>query len=276
MADEVLAALQAAAPESVTETEDEGQTQESQPAPTEAEKAAVEAQKTEAAKRRERREANEQRTRDELAAKDRTLVETQARLDRIQKASTAQAEPKETDFADVGEYWAAKGAWRAINQSAQTRIDEAKAEADQAKTEVERIRTQQKQARFETFEAEAQDARARYADFDAARAVAARADVISPALAEIVLESAQPADLVYHLGTHPEIGQRLSLMPPQAAAFELGRIAAGLAMPQPKLASSAPAPINPVRPSGTASKNPETMSAKEFDEWRRAGGQPTR
>lgn len=272
MTDEVLAALDAAAPADVTE---KGQPEAvEQPAKTEAEEAQVEAQKTEAAKRRERREANEQRTRDELAAKDRVLQETQGRLDRIQKASTAQAEPKESDFTDVGEYWAAKGAWRALNQAAKGQVDEAKAEADLARTEVERIRAAQLRGRQEAFEADATEARTRYADFDAARLVAARADVISPALANTILESSQPADLVYHLGTHPEIGQRLSLMPPQAAAFELGRIAASLAGPQPKLTSTAPAPINPVRPSGTAGKDPAKMSGAEYIAARASGWHP--
>ena len=57
-----------------------------------------------------------------------------------------------------------------------------------------------------------------------------------------LVQADQPADLAYHLGKNPDLARSLSSMPPQAAAYALGKIAAGLQVPQPKIASNAPPP----------------------------------
>jgi hypothetical protein len=232
--------------------------------------AETEAEQTETQKRRERRKAAEQRILEEKAATDRKLEEANARLQRVQAAAAGHQEPKESDYTDIGAYWAAMGAFNYARTQAQMRVTEVAAEAEQAKEASKRIAAAQSQGRQEAFADAEQEARTRYADYDA---VARNPNVmIAPALAEMILGSDQPADLAYHVAKNPDVSRALSTMPPQVAAFELGKIAAQMQVPQPKIASNAPAPINPVKPSGTTGKDPAKMTAAEYAAWRAAGG----
>jgi hypothetical protein len=113
-----------------------------------------------------------------------------------------------------------------------------------------------------------------YADLDQALAVAKDSRVVSFELAEMILEAESPVDVAYHLGKNPDLARALSQMPPQRAAYELGRLEAKLNTPKPKITSSAPDPISPVRPSGVAGKNPANMNAAEYRTWRESGGRP--
>lgn len=228
-------------------------------------------EKTEAQKRRERRRAQEQRQQEEFAAAQKAAQEAEARLARI-KASAAGVEPKESDFTDIGEYWAAKGAWNYARQAGQFQVEEVSAEAERAKALLEQQRAAQAMARQAEFQQDAAEARTRYADFDAALAVASNAQFVSPALSEMVLASEQPADLAYHLGKNPQEAVRLSSLPPLIAARELGKLEARLVANPPKIASTAPPPINPVRPGGAPVHDPAKMSASEYAAWRSAGG----
>ena len=263
--DDVAAPSEAAVEEVVTEaTETE---QAATPTPEEVEQ-------TETQKRRERRKAQEQRLVDEKATADAKARDLEQRLTRVQAAAAGHQEPKEADYTDIGAYWAAMGAFNYARTVAQSAVAEVSAEAEQAKEASKRIEAAHQQGRQEAFADAEKDARTRYADYDA---VAKNPSVmITPGLAQMILGSDQPADLAYHLGKNPDMARSLSMMPPQAAAFELGKIAAGLQIPQPKIASNAPAPINPVRPGGTAAKRAEDMSTAEFAALRATGWQPTR
>ena len=232
-------------------------------------------EKSDAQKRRDRRRAQEQRQQEEHDTALRKADEAEARLARI-KASAQGVEPKEADFSDIGEYWAAKGAWNYARNAAHGQVSELSVEADQAKAAVANHRAAQSMARQVEFQAEAADARTRYADFDVTMAVAANPQFVSNALSEMVLMSDQAADLAYHLGKNPQLAVQLSSMPPLMAARELGKIEATLTIAAPKIASKAPPPVNPVRPSGTATKRVEDMSLAEFSAWRDAGGSPTK
>ena len=228
-------------------------------------------EKSEAQKRRERRRAQEQRQQEEFAAAQRKAQEAEARLERI-KSSAAGVEPKESDFTDIGEYWAAKGAWNYARQVAQSQVAEVAAETEQAKTLMENQRAALMQARQAEFQREASDARSRYADFDAALQIAGNPQIVSQALSEMVLESDQPAELAYYLGKNPQEAARLSMLPPTAAARELGRLESKLTAAPAKIASSAPPPINPVRAAGVAVKDIEKMSLDEFRAFKEKGG----
>jgi hypothetical protein len=161
------------------------------------------------------------------------------------------------------------GAFNYARQVAQSAVAEVGAEVEQAKETSRRIEAAHNQGRQEAFSDAEADARTRYADYDA---VARNPNVmIAPALAQMILGSDQPADLAYHVAKDPNVAMSLSTMPPQAAAFELGRIAARMNIPQPKIASNAPAPINPVRPGGTATKRIEDMSQAEYEAARKTG-----
>ena len=224
-------------------------------------------EKSEAQKRRERRRAQE--IRQQEAAKQ--AQEAATRLERI-KAAANGVEPKESDFSDIGEYWAAKGAWNYARQSAQFQVAEVAEQAEQAKAVAEAQRAAQQMARQADFQQDAADARTRYQDFDAALQVAANPQFVSRDLSEMVLESDQPADLAYYLGKNPQEAVRLSSLPPTLAARELGKLEARLVASPPKIASTAPPPINPVRASGTPVMDASKMSVADYAAWRASGG----
>lgn len=262
--DEVAAPSEAAVEEVVTETTDTEQA--ATPTPEEV------AEQTETQKRRERRKAQEQRILEEKTAADTKAQDLEQRLRRVQAAAAGHQEPKETDYTDIGAYWAAMGAFNYARTQAQSAVAEVSAEAEQAKQASEYARAAHMQARQAELAEDRQEALKRYPDYDAALAVAMDPRVVSGPLSEMVLQADQPADLAYHLGKNPDVARSLSRMPPQAAAFELGKIAAQLQIPQPKIASNTPAPINPVKPTGSAGKDPSKMSASEYAAWRTAGG----
>lgn len=228
------------------------------------------AEQSETQKRRERRKAQEQRILEEKTAADMKAADLEQRLKRVQAAAAGHQEPKEADYTDIGAYWAAMGAFNYARQVAQSAVAEVGAEVEQAKEQSRRIEAAHHQGQQEAFADAEADARTRYADYDA---VARNPNVmIAQALAQMIVAFDQPADLAYHVAKDPDVARRLSMMPPQAAAFELGRIAARMTIPQPKISSNAPAPINPLKPSGGSGKNPADMNANEYAAWRKAGG----
>jgi hypothetical protein len=234
----------------------------------------AEEDKTRTQRRREQREAQYKRLEDAKAEAEARAQAAERRIARIEAAAKAQAEPTEADFPDPFEYAAAKGAWRMSRADAERRSAEERTEVDEARQQAEAADAERRRIRAAEFAAEAQAARTRYTDYDAALAVASQPTVVSPALSEIVLESERAADLAYHLGKNPEVARRLSTMPPTLAAMELGRLEAQLSAPQPKLVSTAPAPITPVRPSAPAVRDPSRMSASEYAAARKAGWKP--
>ena len=222
-------------------------------------------EKSEAQKRRERRRAQEQRQQEEYDAAQRIAKDAEAKLARI-KAAAQGVEPKEADFTDVGEYWAAKGAWNYARQAAQFQVTEVSAEAEQAKAAVEATRAAQVQARQAEFFKAEQEARQVYADYDAVTRNPAL-NLSNEVVAMIQDSDGDPAALAYYLCKNPELADRLSKLPPQLAARELGKIEATLTVSAPKI-SKAPAPINPVKPSGVASKDFSKMTVDEIRSWK--------
>ena len=270
MSDQELAALGAAegdiATEQPAEQQVEGQV-ETPPADGEPED-----EKTSSQERRERRKAQEKRLKEDVAEAARRAKEAETRLSRIKAAASGISEPKESDFNDPLEYAAAKGGYHTARMAAQMQTGEVEAEINEINAQTAAKEAEHRQARMAAISEEIPDAKARYADFDRAFAVAQRADVVSPALSDMIVESDKPLDLAYYFGTNPDVARQLSQMAPLAAARELGRIEATLSGPKPKLQSSAPAPITTLKGSGTAVKKPDAMNYKEFKAYREAGG----
>lgn len=261
--DDLVAPSEATIEGDVTETTVEGEA-----APPQAETE----EQTETQKRRERRKAQEQRILEEKTAAETRARDLEQKLHRSQAAAAGHQEPKESDYTDIGAYWAAMGAFNYARQVAQSAVSEVAAEAEQAKETVKRAEAAHSQGRQEAFADAESDARKRYADYDA---VARNPSVmIAPALAQMILASDQPADLAYHVAKDPTLAMQLSNMPPLVAARELGRIEARMTVPQPKLASNTPSPINPVRPGGTATKDISKMTGAEYIAARAAGWRP--
>jgi hypothetical protein len=83
-------------------------------------------------------------------------------------------------------------------------------------------------------------------------------------VADALVQSENGAELVYHLGTHLDMADKLATMTPQQAMMELGRISANMsAQPNIKL-SAAPDPIEPISSGGSLSKDLGEMSMDEI------------
>jgi hypothetical protein len=88
---------------------------------------------------------------------------------------------------------------------------------------------------------------------------------------EVVLEvSEKPHELLYYLGKNPEIASDLADLTPAKLATRLDRIEREMAETSKPKTSSAPKPIEPVKPAGTPMKDPSKMTDREFAAWRRA------
>lgn len=82
-------------------------------------------------------------------------------------------------------------------------------------------------------------------DFDT---VSAAIPELPPGVAGELVNSELGPELIYHLGTHLDVADKLANMTPQAAMMELGRISAGLNAKTERKSSAAPDPIEPLAP----------------------------
>lgn len=95
---------------------------------------------------------------------------------------------------------------------------------------------------------------------------------ISPAMADAIVASDVGPDVAYYLGTNPKEAERISRLPPFLQVKEIGRLEAKvIAEPPAKKTTSAPAPISPVKPKGTAritdTTNPKSLEQLGTSEW---------
>ena len=228
--------------------------------------------KTQSQLRRERRKAHENRIREEKEQAEARAKAAEERLARIEKRLSGLPDPKESDFADPLEYAAVKGGIYSQQATARADIEELQSERKAAQDAITAAETRRMEMLQKSFQEQVSERRAAYPDLDSALTVAASKKFVSDPLAALILEADQPVDVAYYLGKNPDKALELSRMPPQRAAYELGRIEARLAQPQPKLKSSAPDPISPVKTGANITRDPLKMNAKEFAEWRAAGG----
>ena len=256
MTDEVGAAPSEAAVEEVV---NEGLPVEATAEATEpqAEPEAEEKELSESAKRRERKKEADRRIREELE-------QAREKLARYEGRAAAQKKPEPGNYSDPDQYLAELAGWSAAQSIARDRVDE-------ASHHVRQIETAGRRQQIETFEAQAQELAATLPDFQAARQVAANPAIVSQPLSEMVLESDVAAHLAYHLGKNPTEAIRLSQLGPLAMAREVAALEAQFLAPKPKTVSTAPAPIRPVTPAGTAMKDPDSMTNEEYRAARRAG-----
>ena len=92
--------------------------------------------------------------------------------------------------------------------------------------------------------------------------VANSVPVLPSGVAEALVQSEGGAELIYHLGTHLDLADKLANMSPTMAMMELGRISVNLnAKPKVKL-SAAPDPIEPLNSGGSISKERGPSGAK--------------
>lgn len=260
-----------AGPEAVADEQGQVETQAAETAETPA--VEDEAKRTETQKRRDRDRAHRERLRQEAEDAKAKAAEIAARHERLLAASKARAEPSEADFPDPLEHASARAVWKLQQQDRALEAKDFEPEVKAAQARAQEAERAEKTALAQQWGEQVNEAKSRYADFDK---VALSNEVqISEPLALMLAQSEQGADLLYAIAQDREKAahlSKLSLSNPMAAGMEIGRIAASLAIPKPRTATSAPSPINPLKGGGSGTKSPEDMDAAEFAAWRRAGG----
>jgi hypothetical protein len=216
--------------------------------------------------RHQRRRERFQKMEEERAA---ALQEAERERRRVKELEGLldQRQPQESDFASYEEYQGALTGWhatRALDQRQKAQADRELQEREQA---IAKIDQQSRSVVAQEWATQANEAKQRYADFEA---VAYHAP-ISDGVSDMILTMDRGADVAYHLGLNPDTAKQISRLPPMQAAIELGRIEAGLSSPQPRTQTQAPDPVAPVRAKASAGKNPATMSMAEYAAARKAG-----
>ena len=200
---------------------------------------------------------------------DRAEAELAERQRKEEQAQTTEEPPKREDYEDYEDF-VADNAVFAAKQSYRKEMQadaEQKAEQDR-KTELNKT--------FAAHEERVEAYKEKVEDFDEV----AYGDHIlpvmrgAPHLAQLVVESDLGPQIAYHLGSNPEVAEKIAAMPMHLAAKEIGKIEARLEKaPKPKNKSKAPSPIKPVKgkDAGAVERSPEKMSMDEYAAGRKAG-----
>lgn len=179
-------------------------------------------------------------------------------------AKAATPKPTPDDYEDYGEYVEALTDWKADERETQ-RADTA---ATTAATDAANARNTEWGAKVAAITESLPD----YAE------VAGKSEIeIRDFVVDAIMDADRGPELVYHLAQNPDVAARLNDMSPARAAIELGKIEATLgepaapaeAAPPAKKTTTAPAPITPVKPGATTSKDPAKMGQAEYNEWRK-------
>jgi hypothetical protein len=190
-----------------------------------------------------------------------TRAENQELLSRIEALEHPELkpgeEPKVDDYDTEEEYLEAVSEYRADQKFAKREADQ-KAEAEE---EIREGQETEAQARQEVLIGKLQKGVEKYEDFeDVVEDLNITGDMIQ------ILESfPNIPDVVYALGNDPEIVAKLVDMPFLQAAYTMKEISDGLAK---KKSTKAPDPIKPVTTTGGTIKSLESMSQKEYNEYR--------
>lgn len=211
---------------------------------------------------------------------DRKVEEALARSKPTTEEPAAPQKPKRDQFANDEEYVEAVATFKAQE------IVKAERENFEKTSREQRQRQHQEQV-HRTFAERQEAARDKYEDFDE---VAYNPSVpITPAMAQVIQESEDGAEIAYFLGQNIKEADRIARMSPLLQARELGRIGDKLASaPPPAKPTSAPAPITPIsRASGSPvvdtldPKSLEKMGTtawieaerkRQIEKWKRAQG----
>lgn len=255
---------QAEAPEAAESTEGQPEGQPAEDQESEEEKSASKA-------RRERRKAAERERKEELERAKADRDRLAAQLAEYESFG-ATPPPRQEDFKDYDDYMAAKNAhaaMQAMDQRESARLKREAAEHDERLQRLERARDAEAS---QNWAAQSEEARKRYADFDAV--VSAPDLPVTPYMARHLAQADNGADVAYHLGMNRDLAMQIASMAPaeQAGAIAMLDRMIPQQRPKPRTQTKAPDPISPVKAQGTPTKDPEKMSAAEFKAWRESGG----
>lgn len=268
MTDETLTAFEAD-PEAIVEDEEAAVEAEDLVDP-EPEEAKDEKQRETSRERRERDKASRQRLRDELAGAQAALEKANARNAELTGKASGLQKPQESDYADYAEYLAGVVEWNSEKKTTANEQKSVTAQADAAQQEAARIQRESAALLEQNWQSQAQEAVARYADF---QYVIGQPGLFpkGSALVSMIQQSDVAADLAYRIAGDRLLHDRLKDMHPIDAARELGRLEATIALPKPRTATQAPDPITPVRGTSRAALDPEKLSMEAWIAKRKSG-----
>lgn len=176
-----------------------------------------------------------------------------------ERAEQEQGPPKLDTYNSYEEWVEAVADYRA-----EKRFTELQQQSEErAVQERERKAAESRRATYEKAVATIED---RYADYHEVTAEMP----VTRAMAEFILEHNKGPDIAYYLGKNPDEAMRIANLSPVRQGFELAQLEAKLVTPgsQAKKASSAPEPINHVRPRERApAVEPSKMTMTEYAAW---------
>lgn len=191
-----------------------------------------------------------------------------------EEAKPAEKAPEESKKPEVGDFDTYEEYVEALTDWKTERAIEKREKAVAEKAEAEK-KTQQQKTVQEKAREQMERGRKAHADFDE---VARNLDLrITPAMAEVIVESEVGDEIAYYLGQHEEEAARIADLSPLAAARELGKIEARLTKQETKAEgeekeappiSKAPAPITPVSKSAPVGDN-KLRDDLPYDEWKK-------
>lgn len=161
-------------------------------------------------------------------------------------------EPRRDAFDDYEEYLEARADWRAEQKFKEMQAQSQETDRQQA-AQRERASVQA------SWSAQVEAAMDRYEDFEEVAFTA----TISDSGADIIAQMDSGADVAYYLGKHPKEAATIAELSPARQAVALGKIEAKLSIEPPKPTSAAPAPVKPVKGSGTVDSGPSDRDSTE-------------
>lgn len=177
------------------------------------------------------------------------------------KAEQEQGPPKLDAYNSYEEWVEAVADYRA-----EKRFTELQRQSEErAAQESERKAAESRRAAYEKAVATIED---RYPDYHDVTAEMPT----TRAMAEFILGHDKGPDIAYYLGKNPDEAMRIATLDPVRQGFELAKLEAKLVTPgsQVKTATTAPEPINPVRPRERApAADPSKMTMAEYANWRK-------
>ena len=200
------------------------------------------------------RKRNRKTARERIAELTRQRREAEERARKAEEALQKAKRPDRLDFEDEASYEEARDDWLYNRRRAREERERAQEAAQTISREV-----------IDDYQSHARAFAAQAPDYDA---VAHTAPISDPVANLIAMMGEDGPRVAYALGKDHALARELSAMPPQVAAMELGRMAATMRRPQPRVQSKAPPPVAPVTSGGGVStKDPGDMSPSEYRAW---------
>lgn len=176
----------------------------------------------------------------------------QRQLDEMgnKQVNTPAKAPKLEDFDHDEDLFNSANIQYQVNQAVRV-------ESDKLQQNAANARQQQSNSEFES-----RIATLGKADFDE---VAIAVPELPNGVADALMQSEQGPELIYHLGTHLDVADKLAGMTPQAAMMELGRISTSMNAAPKLKTSAAPDPIETLNSGGSISKNDDGPAGATYE-----------